>query len=149
MWLGRDRLIVWPWESSGIQETGVWLPIDRFKLAITVVSGFCQGIAENQWDASGRLVNQFSALPVRWPFPVGCLSVCHLNYLAFFVVVFPWHHLQATCALPRGTSMAATYPKWHLSRVAKLTLEWDIKWWIVWHMASGRVMLQDSQGQRY
>ena len=110
-------MIVWLRKRFGIQETGVWLSIDTFKLAITVVSGFCQGIAENQWDASRRLVNQFSALPMGWPFPVGCLSACHLSHLAFFLLV-PWHHRQAKCSLLRGLSAAATYPRWHLPKVA-------------------------------
>lgn len=113
----------------GIQEIGVWRSIDNFKLAITVASGFCQGIAENQWDASRRLVDQCSALPMGWPLPVGCLSVCRLSYLALF---FPFLAFLGTIGRPRVPCREAclllpptqgdTSPWWHLSKVAEL---WD------------------------
>lgn len=107
---------MWLQRRFGIQEIGVWLSIDTFKLAITVASGFCQGIAENQWDASRRLENQFSALPMGWPIPVCCLSACHLSYLAFFVVA-PWPIgrprvpcWEACLRLP--PTQGGTYPRW-------------------------------------
>lgn len=79
-----DTVMVWLRKRFEIRETGMWLSIDTFKLAITVLSGFCQGTAKNQWDASRRLGNQFSAFPMGCPLPVGCRSVCHLSYLTFF-----------------------------------------------------------------
>jgi len=144
-----DRVLVWLETRFGMQEMGVWLSIDTFKLAITSVSGFCQGIAENQWDASSRLVNQFSALPMGWPFPAGCLSARHLSYLAFFLLFLST--IVAGYVFPslRGLSTAATYPRWHLPKVAKLASECDTEWWLFQHVAPGGAMLQDEQGQHH
>lgn len=144
---------MWLRRRFGIQEIGVWLPIDTFKLAITVASGFCQGIAENQWDASRRLENQFSALPMGWPVPVCCLSACHLSYLAFFVVA-PWPIgrprvpcWEACLWLP--PTQGGTYPTWHLPKVAKLASGRDTEWWLFWPMTAGGAMLQDDRGHHH
>lgn len=107
---------MWLQKRFGIQEVGVWLSIDTLKLAITVVSGFCQGIAENQWDASKRLVNQFSVLPMGWPFHLGCLSACHLSYLAFYLLFLgtigrPRVPCWEACLRP-PPAQGGPYPRW-------------------------------------